>query len=65
MPKLLYTQKMMEFLVKELLSLNGGSTYHITTLEDRIELKFKGSKKELQKHIFEWLKIRCEPDERS
>lgn len=47
-------------LIKSLLSLEKNSRLTFQTAEDRIELRFTGSKSKVQQEIFSWLKIRAE-----
>jgi hypothetical protein len=58
--KIKVSQKHLEFLIKDLLSLSGGGTWHYTTKKDKFELLLDKNvnTKVVQATIYDWLKIR-------
>jgi hypothetical protein len=52
----------MEFVlfIEHLLSMKSNSKHTLVTMEERTEIIFTGDKDEVQKEIFDWLKVRRE-----
>ncbi len=55
--KIIFTQTQMELFVKDLLSLNKGGIWSRHIANSQLLISTKGSSKELQKIIYDWLSV--------